>query len=127
MPDFVMRRFVLQSLILILAASGIACACPSDSIAADQTEHETHQSHSEPSKPECCEDCDNAVSMHSEGLPVAIDIRFFAEDFDNAPAWLPVAIDIVWSSGNTANKSPPGTSNLPPNQTPVIRHDRMLN
>ena len=40
MPEFLMHRFLLQSLILIFAASGIACACPADLAAADEPSHD---------------------------------------------------------------------------------------
>lgn len=129
MPEYPMHKWLLKSLILIFAVSGIACACPSDSLEADpsaHTGHEMHLDHAESTIPDCCDECDEAVAMHSESLPIVFDLRFLSDDFSDEPVWLPVAIDTDWSSGDLAQPLPPGTENILPPQSPVIRHDRML-
>ena len=126
MPDVAMQRFLIHSLILVFASSGIACACPSDTIAAESAPHDMHAMHVDETPKDCCDDCDDSAAMHAESLPVVIDIRFLQDDFEQLPALLPVAIDTDWAVTPTADRSPPASPHFLSFQTPVDRHDRML-
>lgn len=121
-----MRRFLLHSLILVFAASGIACACPTDIVAAELPQHEMHSMHGGEQPKDCCEDCDESSAMHADSLPVVIDIRFLQDNFEQSPALLPVAIDVDWALSPSSERSPPDSPQFLPFQTPVNRHDRML-
>jgi hypothetical protein len=137
MPETIMRRFILQSITLIFAATGIACACPGD---IDSTATDPHQLHGEmqhgehgaadaslPGNLDCCDDCAelNATDRAS-GNTLAIETRSHSVDPE------PVLLD----SGPLVRLWAPGLShtNLPPplrdrhhtSVTPVTFFDRML-
>ena len=126
MPEIAMQRFLIQSMILMFVASGIACACPTDIVSAESTRHDMHAMHGDEDTKDCCDDCDDATAMHAESLPVVIDIRFLQDDFDQVPALLPVAIDTDWSDDPLTNPMPGDSSPFLPYQTPIDRHERML-
>ena len=129
MPESRMHKLLLNSLILILAISTIACACPSDSLKADppaHAGHDMHLDHAKPASPDCCDKYNDAVAMQCETPTAMFELRFHSDDFAEKPVWTPVAINTDWSSGVRPPCLPTGSDNTLPAQSPVIRHDRML-
>jgi|GEM_PF-4704487 len=129
MPESRMQKLLLNSLILIVAISSIACACPSDSLKADSPAHaghDMHLDHAKPASPDCCGAYNEAVAMQCEMPPAKSGLRFHSEDFGEEPVWTPVAINTDWSSGVPPPFLPTGPDNTLPPQSPVIRNDRML-
>ncbi|MGI9205168.1 MAG: hypothetical protein ACR2Q3_14220, partial [Woeseiaceae bacterium] len=91
MPKTTMQRLILRSIILIFAATGIACACPGDSNAAATNPHQLHGEiqHGDhdvadagpQANLDCCDDCTQLNAfVHDSGSALAIEIRSQLED-----------------------------------------------
>lgn len=92
MPELPMRATLTNLLIIILAANGIACACPSGTDAAASTEHHsTHGSENEQSGAtgdchgsDCAGDCDALdVAKSQRQEQAAGQVRLFADADDD--------------------------------------------
>ena len=123
-----MKNIAVHMLIVALLSSGLACLCTDNAIAAASDGHDGHAAHTKAvpdDKIDCCDDCDDAVVAHAVELPVAIDLRFFGQDSDELSA-LPVAIDVEWHATGPPPPGAPAPNSPLLKDSPVDRHERML-
>lgn len=132
-----MRRFILQSIILIFGVSGIACACPGSGSAAanDPVKSHSDMQHGEhgaavassQGDDDCCDKCVefNAVE-HDSGSVLTAKFRSFSDDLESDPKESgPLALP--WPPETTHTRPPPRLQyRLYRLRTPVTFFDRML-
>ncbi|MGI9260422.1 MAG: hypothetical protein ACR2QR_00230 [Woeseiaceae bacterium] len=92
MPEFLMQRFLINSLILLAASGGTAFAVA------------MHTAEAEKTNSICSGLCAEAIAIELVGLPVVIDTSFSEASHDTGSA-LPVAIDVDWYTDAEAGNS----------------------
>lgn len=124
-----MRSLLHTLLLLSFAANGIACACPSGTVPADDAAHAHHVAETE--RTNSCDDCDtacnHALDDGTEGIDEAALLSRIAFDGDGDTQL--VELPRTTSTQTIAPPGPDGPDSAAcrlAKDSPVSLHDRML-
>lgn len=137
MPKSIMRRFIIQTIILVFATTGFACACPSEIDVTATTSPQLHgemqhsDHHAAVADPQgdlgCCNDCVelNAVEYDS-GNTLILESRPDSIEFESGAVETGSLVRLSTPSPRSTRSPPRALDRLHPSMTPVTFFDRML-